>query len=368
MSEIQEPPRRSLGEDDQVQRSTKRIKDNSSSVMDAEDASKLKSGSPQKSILHGGSYKDKVMEIDSNFNFQPEEIVRMVTEELFPDMDHAKNNENIRKEFNSNPTVNVELEEYEQWCNPWKYSLIVKLMGKRMGLRFMSSKLKFLWTKNGDVRIMDISDEFFMVRFSDEGDYKHALYEGPWLIADHYLLVQRWRPLFTPKDYEVKKIAVWVRIPHLPVEFYNPHFLWRPGDQLGTMLKIDETTSIHTRSRFARICIEIDLRDQLIPYFNALGKTFKAEYESLHMICFECGKYGHRLDFCPERTSPPNLDKDFADLILPQSDPNKQSKVDPVQEPINTEDMECNVTSNTKPEPVEPNHKRQSQYLGPGCL
>ncbi|KAJ1394735.1 hypothetical protein SESBI_33985 [Sesbania bispinosa] len=102
--------------------------------MDVEISSKVESDAPHQGALHGGSYKDKVMEIDSNFSFQPEEIVRMVIEELFPDMDHARNNENTRKEFNPNPTVNVELEEYERWCNPWKYNLIVKLMGKRVGL------------------------------------------------------------------------------------------------------------------------------------------------------------------------------------------------------------------------------------------
>ncbi|KAJ1437817.1 hypothetical protein SESBI_03236 [Sesbania bispinosa] len=114
--------------------------------------SEVESGVPQQGALHGGSYKDKVMEIDSHFNFQPEEIVKMFTEELFPDVDHASNNENIRKEFNPNPTVNVELEEYEQWCNPWKYNLVVKLMGKRVGLRSMSSKLKFLWAKKGEIK------------------------------------------------------------------------------------------------------------------------------------------------------------------------------------------------------------------------
>ncbi|KAJ1385537.1 hypothetical protein SESBI_41602 [Sesbania bispinosa] len=168
MPEIQDPHCRSYEEDDQIQRSTKKIKDNTSSVMDVELPSKAVSGVPHQEALPGGSYKDKVMEIDSSFELHPEEIVRMVTEELFPDMDNARNNENFRKVFNPNPNVKVGLEEYERWCNPWKYSLIVRLMGKRVGFRFMSSKLKFLWAKKGDVRIMDVSDEFFLVRFSNE--------------------------------------------------------------------------------------------------------------------------------------------------------------------------------------------------------
>lgn len=51
-----------------------------------------------------------------------------------------------------------------------------------------------------------------MVTFSEEGDYHHALLERPWLILDHYLLVQRWRPFFRPCQPTAKKIAAWVRI------------------------------------------------------------------------------------------------------------------------------------------------------------
>ncbi|KAJ1439579.1 hypothetical protein SESBI_02525 [Sesbania bispinosa] len=100
-------------------------------------------------------------------------------------MDLAKSNDHEDKEFNPNPTVKVELEEYENWRTPWKFRLIVRLLGKRVGLRFMSMKLNYLWAKNGDIRVMDVSEDFFFVRFPDEEDYKHALFEGPWLIVDH---------------------------------------------------------------------------------------------------------------------------------------------------------------------------------------
>ena len=89
------------------------------------------------------------------------------------------------------------------------------------------------------------------------------------------------------------------------MELYNPKFLWRAGAKLGTMLKIDENTSIHSRGKFARICVEIDLRRQLVPSFTALGKVFYVEYEGLHLVCFKCGRYGHKIDTC-EITETPN--------------------------------------------------------------
>lgn len=139
---------------------------------------------------------------------------------------------------------------------------------------------------------MDISNDYFLVRFSDDGDYKHALFEGPWLILDHYLLVQRWRPFFRPKDHTVNRIATWVCIPDLPVELCHDKFLWRVGSLIGTMLRVDHHTLIHSRGKFARICVELDLQRELVPSFTVLGVDFPLECEGLHLVCFDCCKYG----------------------------------------------------------------------------
>ena len=68
---------------------------------------------------------------------------------------------------------------------------------------------------------MDLEEDFFLVCFAEMEDYNYALFNGPWLVANHYLLVQRWRALFIPQDMAVQKITVWVRIPNLLAELYN---------------------------------------------------------------------------------------------------------------------------------------------------
>lgn len=120
------------------------------------------------------------------------------------------------------------------------------------------------------------------------------------MLADHYLLVQRWRPFFITNALVESKVAVWVRIPELPLEFYNDKFLWRVGAKLGSLLKIDRFTSIHCRGQFARICVEIDLSRKLVPSIKVMGAVLRLEYEGLHTVCFACGRYGHKQDSCPE--------------------------------------------------------------------
>ncbi|KAJ1427557.1 Reverse transcriptase zinc-binding domain [Sesbania bispinosa] len=276
-----DPPLNSLcEEDDSLDRSTKKVKMEPPKVPREEAALTFTAGegSPEgcpnenqtmfvqqqeTSPNPKPSYKDMVMALET-YEENPAEFVRIVSEELYPDWNLSEQEPQDYREFNPNPEIKISLEEYNSWCQSWKTTLIVKLLGKKMGFRFMSKRIQQLWANKGHVSVVDIDADYLSIRFADPDDYKHALYEGPWLIADHYLLVQRWRPKFKPSQDTMRKIAVWARIPQLPMELYNKHFLWRAGQQLDTMLKVDDLTSIHSRGRFARICVEIDLRRQLV--------------------------------------------------------------------------------------------------------
>ncbi|XP_057432215.1 uncharacterized protein LOC130724967 [Lotus japonicus] len=185
------------------------------------------------------SYRDKVVEGECFNNlFSPQEILESVHEDLCLNDAGDRGLTKARGPFNPNPIIPISIEEYSEWCRPWKNSLIVKLLGKKLGFRWMNQRLQRLWAREGEIKVMDLSEDYFLVRFSSENDYKLALFEGPWMVADHYLMIQRWRPMFKADDSQVQKIAVWIRIPKLPVELFTETFLWRLGSNLGTMLKM----------------------------------------------------------------------------------------------------------------------------------
>lgn len=198
------------------------------------------------------------------------------------------------------PKVPFTTEELDDWAKPWKNTLIVKVMGKRVNFRMLENKLRREWVRYGTIRITDMAEDYYMVQLSDIEDYRHALYEGPWKVADHYLIVQRWRPYFSYNASITQKVAVWIRIPKLPMELCNEKYLTRVGSALGTMMKIDKLTSLHSRGKYARICVELDLEQPLASHIDANGMKFAIEYEGLHSICFRCGKYGHKKDSCQE--------------------------------------------------------------------
>ena len=302
-------------EEDQLVKSTKKVKtakegeENISDNVEMEENVTLDISSmeeeevPPSSETQPKTYKDMVVAHDIVDNLKPEEIARAVIDEYIIEEEGVEFGPYESIPFNPKPEVPVSLDEFNEWCKPWKLTLIVKLLGKSLGLRVMDRWVQRYLARKGVVRVLDMNEDFFIVRFADEGDYTHALYEGPWLVAFHYLLVQRWRPLFQPEWKAVQRMAVWVCIPDLSMELYNPKFLWGVGEKIGTMLKVDELTSIHSRGKFARICVEVDLRKKSIPSFTALGRDFRVEYEGLHLICFGCGRYGHRMENCMEKVS-----------------------------------------------------------------
>lgn len=87
---------------------------------------------------------------------------------------------------------------------------------------------------------------------------------------------------------------LWIRFPKFPIELFNDQFLWRLGSTPGVMLKIDRVMTIQARGCFTRICVEIDLYKPLQPKIIARGYLLNLQYEGLHLIYFNCGRYGYK--------------------------------------------------------------------------
>lgn len=97
----------------------------------------------------------------------------------------------------------------------------------------------------------------------------------------------------------MSRLAIWLRFPVLPVEFFEEGFLLKIERLIRKPLKVDLTTLSAVRARFAQMCIDIDLNKPLLSKFRLKREVHIVEYEALHMICFACGCYGHGKEDCP---------------------------------------------------------------------
>ncbi|XP_028111817.1 uncharacterized protein LOC114310107 [Camellia sinensis] len=181
---------------------------------------------------------------------------------------------------------------------PWKDCFIVKPLGKSIGYKLLTLKVRKIWDLQGDFEAIDLGLGFFLFKFQMNDDYTKVLSGGPWIILDHYLTVRKWCHDFKPSHVREVTTAIWVRFPQLPIEYYIEKVLYHIAKSISKPLKIDINTATSTRGKFDKVCIEVNLSQPLTTYF-AIGKyTYGIEYEHLHFFCFNCGHVGHRRDRC----------------------------------------------------------------------
>ena len=101
-------------------------------------------------------------------------------------------------------------------------------------------------------------------------------------------------------------MAVWVRLPELPIEFYDASVLKEIGSVIGPVLRVDSYTASETRGGYARLCVQLDLEKPLINSIRVGRLVQRVLYEGISSLCFCCGKLGHKQDNCGMRVRKPS--------------------------------------------------------------
>ncbi|MBA0730755.1 hypothetical protein Golax_025858 [Gossypium laxum] len=139
-------------------------------------------------------------------------------------------------------------------------------------------------------QLMDLENDYYLIRFNSEDDYNKVVFGGPWVIFGQYLTVRLWSTDFSTSQSKVDTQLVWVRLPGLPEGFYSDFLIRAIGQLLGQVVKLDAHTNSARKGRFARLC----------------------------------GMYGHNTDFCLGKKAPllegeSVVDRKVADkLVIPK--------------------------------------------------
>lgn len=106
------------------------------------------------------------------------------------------------------------------------------------------------------------------------------------MIQGHYITVSKWKPFFNIECDIVARTLTWIRIPNIPLEFFEEDILLEMGSLLGKVVKVDNATMRVERGKYARICVEIYLRKQLVSRIKVNGKIYNVVYEriELHLL------------------------------------------------------------------------------------
>ncbi|GKU87915.1 hypothetical protein SLEP1_g2242 [Rubroshorea leprosula] len=219
------------------------------------------------------------------------------------------------------PTLLISKEEKRRIRSPWVNSIIIKAFGTdAAGYNFIYPRIKAQWKPKGRMDCIDLGLDFFLIRFQEREDHLRVLSGGPWFVGPFYLTIRQWEPSFNPETAAFTTTAIWARLPRLPIEYYDTKILERIGNLLGTPLRIDAHTVHKSRGQYARICIQVDLDEPLIPCIKIGNHVQKILYEGPVALCFACGCVGHKENKCPLKVPP------LADPVPMERENNSQSQ------------------------------------------
>lgn len=158
----------------------------------------------------------------------------------------------------------------------------------------------------GSFQISDLPNGYLLIRCSTHEAMQKLLFDGSWAVNGIVLQLVPWKPYFKPAFTKLSTAALWVQLHNLPVEFWEGEALETISSLLGRLLRNDDFTASLSRSKYARICVEIDLAKPLKQGFwigDEDNRVFVVVlYECLPTFCYLCGLVGHGSNSCNRRS------------------------------------------------------------------
>ncbi|KAL0282965.1 UNVERIFIED_CONTAM: hypothetical protein Sangu_2919800 [Sesamum angustifolium] len=152
-----------------------------------------------------------------------------------------------------------------------------------------------------------MSNGFYFFQFKTEVATEEVIEGGPWLFQGQPIILQRWEPGIVLQKHKHTQVPVWIRLRHLPVEFWTNDGLSTVASGVGRSLYQDTITRACTRLDFARVCVMIDISSTLpkhliimMPKEDGSGVPCKVEYEWVPSKCKQCMSLGHSTAACPD--------------------------------------------------------------------
>ncbi|GKB19987.1 putative reverse transcriptase domain-containing protein [Tanacetum coccineum] len=238
----------------------------------------------------------------------------------------AAKNDNTKKKINIRTLISEDKVENSDFVLPIESIQIVKnkfanslvgfFVGKGIAFPLVQIYVSRAWKEFGFQKIMRDDDGFFYFKFESIKGMEQVLEQGPWLIRNSPLILNKWSVNMSLSKDDVKKVPVWVKMLKLPIVAYTKDGLSRITSQIRRPIMVDSFTSemcdaTWGRMGYARALIEISADKALkqevvmaVPIEDGAGHTLeriKLEYEWKPPLCLECHVFGHDSNSCPKK-------------------------------------------------------------------
>ena len=174
-----------------------------------------------------------------------------------------------------------------------KWSAVGKSFSQRPLNRIVLEKtMQRAWGLHHEARFRDMGDNVFVVHFGSEGDWRHAMNNGPWQYDFNVLVLKEYESNIRPFVILFYKVDVWVRVYDLPQGKRTEAFGCALGNWLGEVVKVDVDKEGLARGSQLRVRARISIYEPLVRCFqlktsqeDKVGTWFDFHYEKIPHFC-----------------------------------------------------------------------------------
>ncbi|KAL0919929.1 hypothetical protein M5K25_009020 [Dendrobium thyrsiflorum] len=176
-------------------------------------------------------------------------------------------------------------------------ALVVHVLSARLPFQRLLSSLRRQWFRFGPCELISSAPTSLVYLFPNAECRDAVVRAGPWFVGHKFIGMDRWCP-FPGGLFSV----VWVRLPHLPLLFWDRVHIARLASIIGEPLWLDESTAAWGSSSFVRFAVRLSITGPLrtgVAVVGPTGRFFQAfVYEGLAIFCPHCCSVDHSVDSC----------------------------------------------------------------------
>jgi hypothetical protein len=141
----------------------------------------------------------------------------------------------------------------EEGISQWRSCLVGQFMEKLIPYYLVKKSVALMWRQYGDIEVFSMENGMFIFRMQDEASCDEILESKIWHVSNKPLILRKWQPGMQLLKLNLSSIPVWVKIMHLPIEYWNPKGLSYITSGIGNPIFADKVTEERKRFGFASL-------------------------------------------------------------------------------------------------------------------
>ncbi|MFS7965539.1 putative transcription factor interactor and regulator CCHC(Zn) family [Helianthus anomalus] len=189
-------------------------------------------------------------------------------------------------------------------------------VGTSMDFNVVNRTLRRLWHAYDIAEITKSSAGYFYFKFYSENGLNEVLENGPWLVNNVPIFLNKWAPGLCLEKVEPKTIHIWVTVHSVPLELWTDLGMSKIFSGIGRPLLLDKVTHSRVTEQtgklgYARMLVEAkasanlpnEVEVEFPPNQNreAHVGVLKVTYQWKPSVCSFCEVFGHSFSACKTR-------------------------------------------------------------------